>query len=406
MKVKVLVAAVLSMALSGLVFPDAAVAQNTGYQPDALVYTRLDDSLALRIYYPVNVKTYNPAFASNGAALEEFVTLYRKNFYGRPIFFSASASPEGNPVVNEMLAEKRAEALIGRLKVSLDIPDSLYVLSKLTSRYPKSNIYVDNWASLRYAEAVVGTEADYLYVVKNVEPKPEPAPEPVPVIVPVAEPEPEPIPEPEPEPVVIPEPEPEPEPVIEPAPGPEYTRIPLFAVKTNLLFDLFTAVNVEVEVPIGKRFSIAGEWIFPDWVDRETNRYCLQSNIKSVEGRYWFGDRQRKEKLTGHFIGAYGQWGDFDFQPFTESGLRCFSGWAAGVSYGYAHSISRRSSLRMEYSIGLGYVWADGCTYERALDGKILVTKPDWQYKFSFIPVPTKAKVSLVWMIYAKRRVK
>lgn len=186
----------------------------------------------------------------------------------------------------------------------------------------------------------------------------------------------------------------------------EYVRIPLFAVKTNLLFDLFTAVNVEVEVPIGKRFSIAGEWIFPDWVDRGTNRYCLQANVKSVEGRYWFGDRQWKEKLTGHFIGAYGQWGDFDVQPFTEEGFRCFDGWAAGVSYGYAHSISRRNSLRLEYSIGVGYVWSDCCRYRRALDGAILETRDEWQYESGILPVPTKAKVSLVWMIYAKRRVK
>ena len=34
---------------------------------------------------------------------------------------------------------------------------------------------------------------------------------------------------------------------------------PLFAVKTNLLYDLLSGLNVEVEVPIGEHFSLAGE---------------------------------------------------------------------------------------------------------------------------------------------------
>mgnify|MGYP000123301619 CR=1 FL=1 len=34
---------------------------------------------------------------------------------------------------------------------------------------------------------------------------------------------------------------------------------PLFALKTNLLYNLLSGLNVEVEVPIGEHFSLAGE---------------------------------------------------------------------------------------------------------------------------------------------------
>ena len=46
----------------------------------------------------------------------------------------------------------------------------------------------------------------------------------------------------------------------------EFVKKPLFAAKTNLLFDAMTVLNVEVEVPIRKHWSIAGEWIFPWWL--------------------------------------------------------------------------------------------------------------------------------------------
>ena len=46
---------------------------------------------------------------------------------------------------------------------------------------------------------------------------------------------------------------------------PTFVRKPLLAVKSNLLFDLASALNVELEVPMGKRWSVAGEWMFPWW---------------------------------------------------------------------------------------------------------------------------------------------
>ncbi|MGL5228744.1 MAG: DUF3575 domain-containing protein, partial [Bacteroidales bacterium] len=59
------------------------------------------------------------------------------------------------------------------------------------------------------------------------------------------------------------------------------------ALKTNLLFDAVTALNLEVEVPVAKRFSIAGEWIFPWWL-WENKQNCLEVLSGNLEARYWF----------------------------------------------------------------------------------------------------------------------
>lgn len=178
----------------------------------------------------------------------------------------------------------------------------------------------------------------------------------------------------------------------------------LFAVKTNLLYDICTAVNIEVEVPISKRFSIEGGIIFPDWVDRTTNRFCLQSCIGSVEFKTWLGDRNRHRLLEGHFLSLYGQYGDFDFQPFTQQGLRCYRLWSAGAGYGYAHCINRARTLSLEYSIAVGYCSANYCKYERSEDGKELLTYPGWSGSFCCV-LPTKLQVSLVWLIPYKNKV-
>jgi len=184
-------------------------------------------------------------------------------------------------------------------------------------------------------------------------------------------------------------------------------RQPVLALKTNLLFDLATAVNVEIEVPIGKRVSIAAEHIFPNWGGGgfwPGNDFCLQACVSSLEPRIWLGKRDGRRVLTGHFLGVYGQYGDFDFQPFTDHGWRVYNGWAAGLSYGFAHAINKAGTLSLEYSIGLGYAWADYCTYNIVEGSDRPVSKEEWHYNTSIFPVPTKAKISLVWLITSKKK--
>ncbi len=169
---------------------------------------------------------------------------------------------------------------------------------------------------------------------------------------------------------------------------------PLLAIKTNLLFDVATMANVELELPIGNRWSVAGEWIFPWWVTSD-NAYALQLLSGQIEGRYWLGDRETKSQLTGWFAGLYAGGGLYDLQ-WQNNGYQGEFYIAAGLSAGYAHTINKSGSLRMEYSLGVGYLNTEYRYYEGKQDNEYLV----WQHdgKYTWIG-PTKAKVSLVWII-------
>ena len=193
-------------------------------------------------------------------------------------------------------------------------------------------------------------------------------------------------------PMELPVPQPE---IVEPEPEPQDTvKVHWYpAIKTNLLFDLVTAVNVELEFPIGERFSLAVEDVFPWWKWGPNDRkYCFQYWSIGVEPRWWFVRNDRRDWLTGHFIGLYGMSGKYDFQWVTRF---CWQGeyWSAGLTYGYALPICRWAN--MEFSISAGFLRSDYRHYQ-----------PDDEYEHLFKDYynagkatwfgPTKAKISLV----------
>lgn len=177
---------------------------------------------------------------------------------------------------------------------------------------------------------------------------------------------------------------------------PELESHPLFAIKTNLLFDLFSALNVEIEIPIGKRWSVAGEWVFPWWLYKK-KQIALQVGNGNLEIKYWLGNRDDRRQLTGWFVGLYGGGGYYDLEWKTKGYQGEF--WHGGVSGGYAHTISKNGNWRMEYTLGVGYMKTKYRKYVPKFG-------PDDEWHLirqgtgrrSWVG-PTRAKVSLVWMI-------
>ena len=177
----------------------------------------------------------------------------------------------------------------------------------------------------------------------------------------------------------------------------ELERKPLFALKTNLLYDAATMLNVEIEIPLGQRWSIAGEYIFPWWL-WEDKQIAIEMLSASLEGRYWFGNRTDKRELTGWYLGLYTGGGYFDFE-WKDKGYQGEFFLAAGVSGGYAHTISKNGNWRMEYGLGLGYMQTKYREYVPKFgsdDEWHLIRQRDGIHRWFG---PTKAKVSLVWMI-------
>ena len=174
-------------------------------------------------------------------------------------------------------------------------------------------------------------------------------------------------------------------------------RHPLFAVKTNLLFDAALMPNIELEVPIGKRWSLNGEYMFPWWLIND-DRYCLQILMGGLEVRYWPGRRSGRDVLTGHFLGLYAGGGKYDLQ-WDKNGYQGEFFIAAGVSYGYAHSIAR--NLRLEYNIGIGMLRTDYRHYHSRDNHRTLLWQENGEYTWLG---PTKLKISLVWLITGKNK--
>lgn len=199
---------------------------------------------------------------------------------------------------------------------------------------------------------------------------------------------------------------------------PDYRYIRPLALKTNLLFDIATLFNIELEVPIGRHWSLAGEWIFPWWgglgndggvspVPHYSEKYTMQMLSGGLEARYWFPrskSQNRKAEcwgdynpLNGWFVGLYAGAGKYDFQ-LGGDGMQGEFFIASGISAGYAHPIAKH--WHMEYSIGIGYLDTQYYNYI-PLDGhKVVKILSNGQYdrrKQKWFG-PTKTKVSLVWI--------
>ena len=178
-----------------------------------------------------------------------------------------------------------------------------------------------------------------------------------------------------------------------PMPVVEKRKSTMFALKTNLLYDAVTALNAEVEVPIGKRFSVMVEDVFPWWkAGPNGNKYCLQMWTMSVEPRWWFYRKGMNDRLQGHFVAPYVMSGKYDLQWDTSICYRGY-GWSAGLTYGYSMPLCKW--LNMEFSMSIGYLNASFQHYQPSPDYEHLYKDPAKAGRMTYVG-PTKVKVSLV----------
>lgn len=178
-----------------------------------------------------------------------------------------------------------------------------------------------------------------------------------------------------------------------PMPVVEKRKSTMFALKTNLLYDAVTALNAEVEVPIGKRFSVMVEDVFPWWkAGPNGNKYCLQMWTMSVEPRWWFYRKGMNDRLQGHFVAPYVMSGKYDLQWDTSICYRGY-GWSAGLTYGYSMPLCKW--LNMEFSMSIGYLNASYQHYQPSPDYEHLYKDPVNAGRMTYVG-PTKVKVSLV----------
>ena len=136
---------------------------------------------------------------------------------------------------------------------------------------------------------------------------------------------------------------------------------PIFAVKTNLLYDLTTTFNVGFEFRLSKSLTLdlpvnCNPWTFSD--NKKIKHWLIQPEL-----RYWI-----YEPFNGHFLGVNALYSRFNVGSIPiPPGIRQAMGYGdiknhryqgdlggIGISYGYHWMLSKRWSL--ESAIGAGYV--------------------------------------------------
>lgn len=182
--------------------------------------------------------------------------------------------------------------------------------------------------------------------------------------------------------------------------GPVYKtseRRTILALKSNLLYDALTFTNFSVEVPLSRNFSALYYHQFPWWRwGKANNKYCIRFLSIGAEARWWFkpgkaNAKYSRDRLTGHFLGAYCESGKWDFEWAKDI---CYQGehWSAGISYGYSMPIGKY--LNLEFSLSLGYASIPYRKFTPSEDYEILWRDPENHGRWHYIG-PTKAQVTL-----------
>lgn len=171
----------------------------------------------------------------------------------------------------------------------------------------------------------------------------------------------------------------------------------LFGLKTNLIYDILAVPNIGVEFPLGRKWSLAVNWMY-SWWHSDRNHWYWRTYGGDVALRRWFGGREGRP-LTGHHLGIYGQMVTYDFELGAGGILGDKWSYAGGIEYGYALPIGR--NLNLDFNLGVGYLQGIYKEY-LPIDGCYV-----WQAtKMRRYTGPTKLEISLVWMIGGKDREK
>ena len=381
---------------------------------------------SVRIYFRQGHSVLEPGLHGNREALKRIADSLR-TYAGptgrlRRIEVTGGASPEGSVLLNKRLSEKRAKALLEHLSREGGIPDSLLSFTFLGRDWDGLIRLVENDPGVPCRDAVLellhdiaercrGGDAARLAHFKEGEPyrymyrklfpelratqlclRYETAPvRQQPIAAGVSFPKP-----------VLRTPAPLSAPVSAPAFAGHTprTRRPFYmAVKTNMLYDAIAVPNIGVEFYAGRNWSVGANWMYA-WWKTDRKHWYWRTYGGELNVRKWFGKRAQEKPLQGHHLGVYGQLLTYDF----ETGGRGYIGgkpggslwdkanWGAGVEYGYSLPVGRR--LNLDFTVGAGYLGGEYWEYISLEDCYV------WQAtkRLRWFG-PTKAEVSLVWLI-------
>lgn len=174
----------------------------------------------------------------------------------------------------------------------------------------------------------------------------------------------------------------------------------LASLKTNLLYDSVTALNIGLEFPLGESFSMGVNYLNPWWAwGPHDRKYAFQIQELGIEGRYYINPRDG-ERMSGWYAGIYGKTAQYDFQ--WDKAL-CYQGeyWSVGATVGYVFPI--RKYFRVELGLSLGYLSSDYRHYQPSLDYEHLFRDPYKVGKYTLWG-PVGASATIILPIYSSHK--
>ena len=131
----------------------------------------------------------------------------------------------------------------------------------------------------------------------------------------------------------------------------EVQRDPVLNVRTNLLYDMATVLNVGVEYyPTNSHWTFLADWTFPWWSHDKSHLYLQMLNGQLEARRYFRKDIYH----TGYYLSAYGHANLYDFSFNAEDAWQG-EGWGAGIGLGYVWRLDNSHRWKMEAFVKLGY---------------------------------------------------
>ena len=164
----------------------------------------------------------------------------------------------------------------------------------------------------------------------------------------------------------------------------------IMSFRTNMLYDLAMTPNVGVEFNLGKGWAIGANWAYAWWKNDNKAFYWRAYGGELVLRKY-FGKQSKSRPLSGHHIGIYGQGVTYDFD-LGKTGILSKLSYGAGVEYGYSLPVTR--TLNIDFGIGIGYLGGEYQVYD-PIDEHYVWRETRQRHWFG----PTKAEISLVWLI-------
>lgn len=173
-------------------------------------------------------------------------------------------------------------------------------------------------------------------------------------------------------------------------------RKTILAARSNLLIP---GLNVGLEIPIGSHWSVGLDYYYP-WFVSKDNLWCGEMLGWFIDAKYWFPGKNNTwapaSKLKGHAVGLYAGIGYYDYQKKTNGAQGEYLDF--GIDYTYSLPIAE-DKLRLEFNIGLGYIYTLYRPYYPSSDYEDLIKEPGIKYRSTNFIGPTRASVSLVYPI-------